>query len=233
MGSRGSEFSNSKNIENAKDWNELKDAVEKSLSGNMFMSDKFKDKANFEVVKKGMKAIAKMVKKYPILKGHDLVLDWGISNATMNGMTAFGKLTYYSGFYRKLAPQKFDSEIASYGHPKNFDEEQCLAHEIGHYIEGLMLQKMNPGASDKEIVDLYKKDAGFTPLFKEVMTVMHSKGFTGTEKELCGMISKYGEVGGFSEAGAEAIADVYTNSNNAEMVSKVFVEVLEKKLRSL
>ena len=50
MVSCGSEFDSIKNIENAKDLGEFNESIEKSLSGKVSMSDKFKARADFEVV---------------------------------------------------------------------------------------------------------------------------------------------------------------------------------------
>ena len=225
MGSRGSGFEQENtDIRDAQDFDELKSALEKSIGGNVFIWPDVKKKANFEKVKNSMQALDKITKMFPFMKGHDLEMIYKTGSSATNTMTAFGRLSFYSSFWKKNNP----SEIPGYGHPDNWDDEATIAHELGHYVEGLLLKKQNPAASNAVINMLYSYDAGFKDVFASVKADMVGKGWNGHDSDLLGQVSLYGKKFGWSEAGADAIADVMKNGKNASEVSRLFVNYLNK-----
>lgn len=158
MGSRGSNYNSGNSIKDAKDWDELQDALSKAMGGKVRISPDLREKGDIERIKKAMSAVNRMVEILPILKGNDLEMVWEApkkEEGTINGMTAFGELAFYKQFYEKGSTKSFPP----YGHPANFNEEQCIAHELGHYVEGLLLQKMFPNVSPFTIVRLYRRNS--------------------------------------------------------------------------
>ena len=236
MGSRGSEYEGGGKREEQRDWigeaqnfNELETALSKTLGSDVKISAEMKQKGNFEKIKGSVSAFNKMTEMFPMLKGENLNLKWHPSKGgIINGMNAFGDMFFYNQFYKNKNPK--DAKGGGSFHPKNFTDAQSIAHELGHHLEVMVLKKMYPGEIKGKIAERWNKCEGFESVFKQVYQKLQAQGYSGNEKSMMWQISDYAKQD-WSEAGAEAIGDVFSNGKNASNISQMFVETLLENLK--
>jgi hypothetical protein len=236
MGSRGSEYESGGRREEQRDWigesqnfDELETALSKTLGNTVMISDEMKQKGNFDKIKRSVSAFNKMVEMFPMLKGEAMSLKWHkTQGGRINGMSAFGEMYFYGKFYKNKNPK--EATDGGYFHPKNFTHEQAIAHEIGHHLEMMVLRKMYPGKIKGELVTKWLNGDGFKNVFTQVHQKLQAQGYSGNEESMMWQISGYAKYN-WSEAGAEAVADVFSNGKNASNVSQMFVETLLENLK--
>ena len=103
---------------------------------------------------------------------------------------------------------------------------------MGHYVEALLIRKQHPEYSESQVALAYNGvlSGGYYQVFKQVHQKMQDNGFKGTLWDMQKSISGYAKQD-FSEAGAEAIADVFSNGKNASEASRLFVQILQEHLK--
>ena len=240
MGSRGSEYIKDGakgfdgSITSATNFDELQTALEQRL-GKVTIDEELKEYANFEIVKKGMEAVDKMVEMFPILEGQDLdmrLIPTSVDKGgVINKMRWDGTIWFSKKYYDKENPMLLDAikEFDGKSHPKNFSPEQCISHELGHYISALYLKKMNPYFNSLQMEVNYGV-VTYRDLWVGVYKQMGKNGYTGSIISMFKNISKYA-TRTWEEGGAEAIADVFSNGDNANEASKLFVDALQQELK--
>ena len=141
----------------------------------------------------------------------------------ISGIDFNNNLYFYDNFFKKDNPESIFGDRKF--HPKNFSYEQVIAHELGHKLELIFLQKVYPKVTDSKLRAMFQTHEGFTYISKVMYQKLLNKGYNGHAVEMMKAVSGYAKKN-WSEFGAEAIGDVYSNGSKASPVSQLFVLTL-------
>ncbi|MCR4718670.1 MAG: hypothetical protein K5768_03465 [Firmicutes bacterium] len=211
------------NISKTKNFSQLESELEKTF-GYVEITQQLRKYGNFELVKSGMVAVERMTKLFPMLKNSGLIMRMdGGSREAISGIDFDNNLHFYYNFFKKDNPESIFGN-GKY-HPKNFSYEQVIAHELGHKLELIFLQKVYPKVTDRQLKALFQTHEGFTYISKVMYQKLYNKGYRGHATEMMKAVSGYAKKN-WAEFGAEAIGDVYSNGSKASSVSQLFVLTL-------
>lgn len=210
----------------AKNFSELEKALSKHIA--VSIAPELEKYGNFELVQRSMQAVDRMTKLFPILKNDFLVMQFHRKKGCdICGMDYDGFLYFFEPFFSKKNPEPLRKEGSF--HPKNFSYEQVVAHELGHRIEALYLQKLYPKATERQLKASFNLHEGYINISKIMYQKLLDAGYKGHARDMMKAVSGYASKN-WAEFGAESIGDVYSNGSKASPVSILFVQTLIEEL---
>lgn len=218
-----------------KEFAELRESAKKDLGVDV--KESMRTSVDKKILGDAVETIRWFFKEFPGLRGVLRTLDDDENRGDAYASSDGHEISLNPAYTRDA--QSFEasyaSDVSTKWHPAGTKSDSIIAHEIGHVLEKAMIIK-NLGEADAEgflgqrqwkshvIAEKVVNDALF-----EAKKTPGSQGKTFTQ--LIRGISRYSADKNAGETMAEAVADYYSNRENAAPLSKAIWEEIKRRLQ--